>query len=120
MRCAPHGGLTPPAPGAVATTVRRKNAIFAMHKRTFTRAAGVSPPWLLGKCTCRYAAAKSRQTTIAVPRNAGAVAVAKPRGADAPRSWFGLRMLLRMYVSLTLPLEMRRVRLGLREGVRSG
>jgi hypothetical protein len=41
-----HGGLTLPAPGAVATIVRRKNAIFAMQGRTFTRAAGVSPPWL--------------------------------------------------------------------------
>jgi hypothetical protein len=39
-----HGGLTPPAPGAVTTTVCRKMTIFSMHKRTLTRAAGVSPP----------------------------------------------------------------------------
>jgi hypothetical protein len=37
-----HGGLTPPA-----LVLRcEKKAIFAMHKRTFSRAAGVSPPWI--------------------------------------------------------------------------
>jgi hypothetical protein len=39
-----HGGLTPPALGAVANVCRKKT-IFATHERTFTRAAGVSPPW---------------------------------------------------------------------------
>jgi hypothetical protein len=57
---------------------------FAVQERTFTRAAGVSPPWVLGKCTCRYAAAKSRQTTIAVPTNAGAFACSEPTGGLRP------------------------------------
>jgi hypothetical protein len=35
-----HGGLTPTAPGC-ATCVRRAKAPFAMHKRTFSRAASV-------------------------------------------------------------------------------
>jgi hypothetical protein len=45
-----HGGLTPPALVAVRTFVGEKT-IFAMHKRTLTRAAGVSPPWC-GKRIC--------------------------------------------------------------------
>jgi hypothetical protein len=81
------GGLRPPLLVLLQRPFAGRMTIFAVQKRTLTRAAGVSPPWLLGKCTCRYAAAKSRQTTIAVPTNAGAVAVAKPRGAYAPRSW---------------------------------
>jgi hypothetical protein len=56
------------------------------------------PPWLLRKCTCRNAAAKSRETAIAVLTNAGAVAVANPRGADAPRSWLHKRSPLRIDV----------------------
>jgi hypothetical protein len=60
-------------------------ATFAMHKRTCTRAAGVSPPWFR-KCTSRNAAAKSPETAVGVLTNAGAIAVANPRGADAPRS----------------------------------
>jgi hypothetical protein len=39
-----HGGLTPPALGAERTFAGEKT-IFAMQKRTFPRAAGVSPPW---------------------------------------------------------------------------
>jgi hypothetical protein len=39
-----HGGLTPPALVAERTFAGEKT-IFAMHERTFTRAAGVSPPW---------------------------------------------------------------------------
>jgi hypothetical protein len=35
-----HGGLTPPALGAERTFAGEKT-IFAMHERTFTRAAGV-------------------------------------------------------------------------------
>jgi hypothetical protein len=62
-----------------------------MHKRRFTRAAGVSPPWVLGKCICRNAAAKSPQTAVGVLTNAGAVAVVNPRGAYAPRSCIGVR-----------------------------
>jgi hypothetical protein len=40
-----HGGLMPPALVAVRTFVSEKT-IFAMHERRFTRAAGVSPPWV--------------------------------------------------------------------------
>jgi hypothetical protein len=40
-----HGGLTPPALVAERTFAGEKT-IFAMHERTFTRAAGVSPPWV--------------------------------------------------------------------------
>ncbi len=39
-----HGGLTPPALGAVRTFVGEKT-ICAMHERAFPGAAGVSPPW---------------------------------------------------------------------------
>jgi hypothetical protein len=39
-----HGGLTPPALGAERRSAGEKT-IFSMHERTFTRAAGVSPPW---------------------------------------------------------------------------
>jgi hypothetical protein len=52
----------------------------------------VSPPWVLGKCTCRNAAAKSPETAIGALTNPGAVAVAKPRGAYAPRSCVAVRM----------------------------
>jgi hypothetical protein len=57
-----------------------------------SRAATVSPPWVLRKCTCRNAAAKSRETAIGALTNPGAVAVAKPRGAYAPRSCVAVRM----------------------------
>jgi hypothetical protein len=40
-----HGGLTPPLLRCSANVCRRKT-IFAMHERTFTRAATVSPPWV--------------------------------------------------------------------------
>jgi hypothetical protein len=51
-----HGGLTPPAPGALcrlagendsrgAHRISLRKATFAVRKRRFTRAAGVSPPW---------------------------------------------------------------------------
>jgi hypothetical protein len=46
-----HGGLTPPAPVAVRTFAGEKT-IFAMHERTFTRAAGVSPPWCVIRTMC--------------------------------------------------------------------
>jgi len=59
-------------------------AIFPIRERIFTGAAFVSPPWVLRKCTCRNAAAKSRETAIGALTNPGAVAVAKPRGAYAP------------------------------------
>jgi len=44
----------------------------------------VSPPWL-GRRICKNAFAKSRQTADGVLTNAGADAVAEPRGAYAPR-----------------------------------
>jgi hypothetical protein len=40
----PTGGLRPPLLRCSASVCRRKT-IFAVHERTFTRAAGVSPPW---------------------------------------------------------------------------
>jgi hypothetical protein len=86
-----HGGLTPPALGS-RCTVGEQMAIFAMHERTFTRAAGVSPPWVLGKRTCKSASAKSRETAGSVLTDAGAVAVANRRGAYAPRSCVRVRM----------------------------
>jgi hypothetical protein len=67
-------------------------AIFPIRERIFTGAAGVSPPCVLRKCTCRNAAAKSRETAIGAFTKPGAVAVAKPRGANAPRSCVAVRM----------------------------
>ena len=54
------------------------------------RAAGVSPPWLRRR-NCKNASAKSLETADGVLANAGADAVAKPRGAYAPRSWLYTR-----------------------------
>jgi hypothetical protein len=46
------GGLRPPLLRCRAN-VRRQKAIFAMHIRTFTGAAGVSPPWIFKpRCKC--------------------------------------------------------------------
>jgi hypothetical protein len=39
------GGLTPPALVSGCECLPAKKTIFAMRERTFTRAAGVSPPW---------------------------------------------------------------------------
>jgi hypothetical protein len=93
-----------------------------VHKRTFTRAAGASPPWFgnvtflqicdahrqphpyvqlgaagvsppwLGKRTCQYASAKSRESFNGAITNPGGVAVANPRAAYIPRSCVGVRM----------------------------
>jgi hypothetical protein len=41
-----HGGLTPPALTLQCERLSAKKTIFAMHERTLTRAAGVSPPWV--------------------------------------------------------------------------
>jgi hypothetical protein len=43
----PRGAYAPRSCIAVRTSVGKKT-IFSMHKRTFARAAGVSPPWVLG------------------------------------------------------------------------
>jgi hypothetical protein len=48
--------------------------IHSAESHTQPRAAGVSPPWLLGKRTCRNFAVKSRETAGTMPTNAGAVA----------------------------------------------
>ncbi len=45
------GGLRPPLLCCNANVFRRKT-IFAMHKRTFSRAAGVSPPWCVIRTLC--------------------------------------------------------------------
>jgi hypothetical protein len=73
------------------TPVSGKIATFAVHKRMFTRAAGVSPPWF-GKRTCQYASAKSRESFNGAITNPGGVAVANPRAAYVPRSCVGVRM----------------------------
>jgi hypothetical protein len=39
------GGLRPPLLSLVQRASAGRKTIFAVHKRTFTRAAGVSPPW---------------------------------------------------------------------------
>jgi hypothetical protein len=54
---------------------------------TTTKTGVVSPP-SLGKRTCQHASAKSRESVNAAITNPGAIAVANPRGADAPRSWW--------------------------------
>jgi hypothetical protein len=41
-----HGELRPPLLVPLQRPLARRMAIFAMHKRTCTRAAGVSPPWV--------------------------------------------------------------------------
>jgi hypothetical protein len=103
-----HGRLTPPAPGAVATTVRRKEWRFLrctnaysqerrasarrgcdyracngkrfrhQRVRTSTRAAGVSPPW---------AANRISNSNAMNFRVSSSHAEGNPRGAYAPRSW---------------------------------
>jgi hypothetical protein len=39
------GGLRPPLLAPVQRACAGRTTIFAVHERTFTRAAGVSPPW---------------------------------------------------------------------------
>jgi hypothetical protein len=87
----PRGAYTPRS--CCRASVCRRKTIFAVHERTFTRAAGVSPPCVLGKRTCRNASAKSRETAGGVLANAGAGPVANPRGAYAPRSYVAVRTL---------------------------
>jgi hypothetical protein len=91
------GGLTPPALALLCECPPAKNDFCGGQTQVQPRAATVSPPWVLGKCTCRNAAAKSRETAIGAFTNPGAVAVAKPRGAYAPpllvaRCWFAGEM----------------------------
>jgi hypothetical protein len=71
-----HGGLTPPAPGAVnGCSFTGEITPFAMQKRTFTRAAGVSPRGV-ALVRCRKVA------EIAVPHWC---IRGSARGADAER-----------------------------------
>jgi hypothetical protein len=81
-------GVSPPWSGHTIAVPREANVV-QRGANTRPRATVVSPPWVLGKCTCRNAAAKSRETAIGVLTNAGAVEVASPRGAyaPAPRTW---------------------------------
>jgi hypothetical protein len=81
-----HGWVTPAARDA-RRSFAVKSDIRGARTHVQPRAAGVSPPWILGECTCRNAAAKSRETAIGALTNPGASAFAKPRGAYAPRSW---------------------------------
>jgi hypothetical protein len=75
-----HGGLTPPALGAVPTFAGEKT-IFAMHERTFTRAAGVSPPWFGEPSAVPRKPRNVRRPCDAGPRAAGVNPpwVCKPR-----------------------------------------
>jgi hypothetical protein len=73
------GGLRPPLLVG-ATCVRRAKATFTMHKRTCTRAAGVSPPWVgFALATaigfCRLITFRAAQS------------LPVPRLAHASRSW---------------------------------
>jgi hypothetical protein len=128
--CGVHatGGLRPPLLVAqcrfagendyrAAHRTSLQKATFALHKRTFTRAAGVSPPWfsephlqverdefrrLDRACGVHpterlrpplVAACATYRVRYAFPiRNGGCV----PRGAYAPRSWSGMRALRRI------------------------
>jgi hypothetical protein len=80
--CFPRGAYAPRS--CCSANACRRKTIFAMHERTFTRAAGVSPPWVLGKRTCRNASAKSRGTAGGVLTNAGGVALANHGGLTPP------------------------------------
>jgi hypothetical protein len=68
------GGLRPPLLCCSANVCRRNNDFCDAPTYIRPRAAGVSPPWLLGKRTCRNFAVKSRETAGTMPTNAGAVA----------------------------------------------
>jgi hypothetical protein len=88
MRSALHGGLTPPALGAVTTTVCRKNGDFCDAQTHICKSGGRQPavvrdmnavPW---KSSNLRRLANTRSST--------------PRGAYAPRSWLHVRMPLQM------------------------
>jgi hypothetical protein len=78
-------GVSPPWLGDTIAVSGEANAV---QRRANTRpgATFVSPPWL-GKRICRYASAKSPESGNGALTNPNAVAVANPRGANAPRSW---------------------------------
>jgi hypothetical protein len=80
---------------------------FAMHKRTFARAAGVSPPWVrvmqLQWRTLSCSATHRHPAVVSVGRawrmvweESHSRAFLEPRGAYAPRSWLHVRTPLQM------------------------
>jgi|GEM_PF-3300067 len=79
-----HGGLRPPAL-VRARSLADGIVTFTMHKRTCTGAAGVSPP-CDRETPLQRRGANARETAAGVLTNAGAIAVAKPRGAYARSS----------------------------------
>jgi hypothetical protein len=109
LRChaSPHGDgwLTPAAPGVRCRS--EEITTFAVHKRMFSRAAGVSPPWvgpLAGRFDLRSANNRTRSGGRAVVPNSApakrfsgtdgirhAPRASVPRGAYAPRSWLRVR-----------------------------
>jgi hypothetical protein len=79
-------GLRPPLLVG-ATCVRRAKATFAMHKRQFARAAGVSPPWVdRAHINSAWYAEDCRLCKSAVK-----IALLLPRWAYAHRSCVGVR-----------------------------
>jgi hypothetical protein len=71
-----HGGLRPPLLALVQRPSTGRTTIFAMHERTFTRAASVSPPWF-GETN----AARRKSRTVMRPRDGRARAASvSPRG----------------------------------------
>jgi hypothetical protein len=70
-----HGRLTPAAPGA-RRRFAEKITTFAVHKRIFARAAGVSPPW---------AANRISNSNAMNFRVSSSHAEGIPRGAYAPQ-----------------------------------
>jgi hypothetical protein len=72
--------------------VRLESPDVGRLANTELRAAFVSPLWVLGKRICRYASAKSPESGNGALTHPNAVAVVNPRGADAPRSFVGVRI----------------------------
>jgi hypothetical protein len=73
----PTGGLRPPLLALVQRPSTGRTTIFAMHERTFTRAAGISPPWF-GETN----AARRKSRTVMRPRDGRA------RAAGVSPRWF--------------------------------
>jgi len=85
-------GVYAPPLLAVHAFVQRKSRFFTVERTTCTRSGGREPAVADGRCTCRGDSANVRETADGVPADAGAVAVAKPRGVYAPRSWLCTRL----------------------------
>jgi hypothetical protein len=92
MRTHVHkSGGRQPAVAGDTDAILQESSIVRRPTTHDRRAATVSPPWLLGKCTCRNAAAKLWESVDGALTNPRAVAVANPRGAYAPRSHVAVR-----------------------------